>query len=95
MADLSTPLLKLLTAGPFQRSPRPKVSVGKLVTALQRMGNAEANQADLVVSLQQVKGKGYANTQPKILLPSELETATFEIWITPLGRDALAAALAG
>lgn len=89
MADLQLDLLKLLTMNTFQRSPRPKVTVGKLESALGKIGVVGVTQADLVSALQLTKGRGYANTQPKILLPNELTTAEFEIWITPLGRDYL------
>jgi hypothetical protein len=95
MADeLVTEFLKLLTAPPFQRTPRPKVTVAKLVTGMQRLGTAEVNEESLIKTLQTAKGRGFANTIPKIILPNELPTASFEIWITPLGRDTVAAAQA-
>jgi hypothetical protein len=92
MADLKIPFLKLLTAKPFQKRPRPNVTVGKLHTAMGRMGN-EVELEDLLATLQRMKGQGFANTIPKILLPDELASAQFQIWITPLGRDALHSAL--
>lgn len=93
MADLGISLLKLLTAKPFQRSPRPQVNVQKLTTGIQRMGEPDVTVEQVISALQTLKGRGYANTTPKILMPDELQTASFEIWITPLGRDTLAAAL--
>lgn len=90
MSDLDKALLKLLTAGPFQRSPRPQVTVAKLVTALGRMKVENVDQQSLVKSLQTMKARGFANTIPKILLPEEIDTAQFEVWITPLGRSNLA-----
>ena len=93
MANLTIPFLKMLTAGPFQRKPRPKVNVLKLHKAIQRMGAPDAQLDDLLRTLQQLKGRGLANTTPKILLPDEIKVALFEIWITPLGRDALSEAV--
>ena len=89
MADLAIPLLKLLTASPFQRRPRPKVTVPKLVKALGRMNVEAVDVPSLVKTLQTVKARGFANTTPKILLPEEIDSAEFEIWLTPLGRDNL------
>lgn len=93
MGDLDIAFLKVLTAKPFQRDPRPKVTIAKLLTALQRMGSPDATFEEVVASLQRTKGRGLSNTSPKILLPDELKEVSFQIWITPLGRDTLHSAL--
>lgn len=90
--DLEIHFLKLMLAKPFQRSPRPKVTTEKLITALGRM-KVEVEEAAFLKTMQTLKGRGFVNTQPKILLPDELKTALFEIWITPLGKTNLSNAL--
>jgi hypothetical protein len=87
-------LLKLLTAPIFGRSPRPQVDFKRLVAAHERLGLPTPTPAQLRDAMQMLKGRGSVNTQPKILLREELETCRFEVWITPLGRDHLAAARA-
>lgn len=94
MADSQTSLLKLLCAKPFQRDPRPKVTLAKLGKALERMEMSMSEQ-DLITTLQNAKGRGLANTLPKILMADEMATAEFQVWITPLGRQTLEQALAG
>lgn len=89
MGELEKTFLKLLTAAPFQKTPRRKVTVPKLVRALSKMLKTEIDQAEFVAIFLQSKAKGNANTTPKILLPDEIETAEFQIWITPLGRQLL------
>lgn len=89
MADLRLELMKLLAMKhfPLQR-PRPQVDIAKLVTALGRLGcetTVEAAFEELIT----LKGRGIANTEPKIILREELESAKFEVWLTPLGRTEL------
>lgn len=89
MADVRLELMKLLAMKHFPlRKPRPQVDMAKLVTALGRLGcetTAEAAFDELIT----LKGRGIANTEPKIIMKDEMATAKFEVWLTPLGRTEL------
>ena len=56
---------------------------------MQRLGT-ETTQEALFDNLCTLKGQGLANTEPKIILKEEAGSASFEIWLTPLGRTELA-----
>ena len=87
-------LMKVLSTKhfPLQR-PRRKVSLEVLLKAVSRFG-CDTSQEDAYQTLNELKGKGLANTDPKILMREELATAEFEIWLTPLGRTELQKLLA-
>ncbi len=90
MADeLDLALMKLLSSKHFPlRQPRAKIKLEKLVMALGRMGT-ETSVDSLFELMNTLKGRGICNTEPKIILKDEVDTATFEIWLTPLGRTEL------
>ena len=67
--------------------------MGKLVQAMIKIGS-EGSQEDIFGSLNMLKGRGLVNTNPKIMLREEVDTAEFEIWLTPLGRTELEKKLA-
>ncbi len=93
-AGLELEMMKLLSMKHFPlKPPRPKLTVQKMVDALKRLGTEAAVQAAFE-SLCTLKGQGLANTEPKIILKEEMTTATFEAWLTPLGRTELEKAIA-
>ncbi len=91
MADdaIQLSLMKILASKHFPlQAPRPKMKLAKLVAALSRLGT-EASIDAAFVELCELKGKGWVNTDPKIILKDEVDTAEFEVWLTPLGRTEL------
>jgi len=59
-----------------------------LEKAMLKIGTA-TNPEELFANLVELKGRGYVNTIPKIILKEEAPTAEFEVWLTPLGRTEL------
>ncbi len=97
MADdaIQLSLMKILASKHFPlQAPRPKLKLDKLVAALGRLGTQSTQEAAFV-ELCELKGKGWVNTDPKIILREEFETAQFEVWLTPLGRTELGKKLSG
>ncbi len=95
MADLELALMKMLMAGPWQRAPKgPKLGLDKLSEALGKLGTP-CGPAEIVEPLQNAKGRGYMNTEPKIILKEEWPTAEFQLWLTPLGKNELQKRLSG
>ncbi|MCO5171395.1 MAG: hypothetical protein M9894_34260 [Planctomycetes bacterium] len=93
--ELELALMKLLSMKHFPlKPPRPKLNVGKLAEALKRLGT-ETEVPPLFEALCTLKGRGLANTEPKIILKEEMTTALFEAWLTPLGSTELQKRLAG
>lgn len=89
MADLETALMKILASGPWQKAPRgPKLGLAKLAEALTRLGT-QSQPNDVIEPLQTVKGRGWVQTDPKIILKEEWPTAEFQLWLTPLGKTEL------
>lgn len=87
--DLELGLMKLLAMKHFPlKPPRPKLTMGKVVEALKRLGT-ETTTPPAFEALCTLKGQGLANTEPKIIMKEEMETAQFEAWLTPLGRTEL------
>lgn len=86
--DIETELLKLLSMKHFTKTPRPKVGLKKLAEALSRLGVTSSADA-LIEPLLALKGRGYAQTDPKIILKEEFPSAEFEVWPTPLGLSEL------
>ena len=87
--EIETELLKLLSTKHFTKTPRPKVGLNKLAEALTRLGVTGVSPAALVEPLLALKGRGYAQTEPKIILKEEFPNAEFEVWPTPLGLSEL------
>jgi hypothetical protein len=82
-------LMRLLAMKHFPlKTPRPKVSVPKLTEALKRLGT-DVPVAQAFEGLCNLKGRGIANTEPKIIMKEEMSSAQFEVWLTPLGRTEL------
>ncbi len=89
--DLSTELLKLLGTKHFTKPPpRPKVGLAKLAEALRRLGTPGIAPEAIVEPLLGLKGRGWAQTAPKIIMKEEFAEAQFEVWPTPLGLTELA-----
>lgn len=87
--ELELALMKLLALKHFPlKPPRPKLGMAKLQEALKRLGTT-AEVQPLFEALCTLKGKGYANTEPKIIMKEEMTTAQFEAWLTPLGHTEL------
>lgn len=92
--ELELALMKLLSMKHFPlKPPRPKLTIGKVVEALKRLGTDTPVQP-LFEVLCTLKGRGLANTEPKIILKEEMTTAQFEAWLTPLGHTELEKRLA-
>jgi hypothetical protein len=87
--EIETELLKLLSTKHFTKTPRPKVGLNKLAEALTRLGVTGVSPGALVEPLLALKGRGYAQTDPKIILKEEFPTAEFQVWPTPLGLSEL------
>jgi hypothetical protein len=87
-------LMKVLATKHFPlQGQRPKIKMAKLISVLERIEiTTETNV--LFDNFNELKGRGYVNTNPKIILKDESETAEFEIWLTPLGRTELQKRLA-
>lgn len=82
-------LMKLLSTKHFPlRAPRRSVKLEMLEKAMLKIGTA-TNPEELFANLVELKGRGYVNTIPKIILKEEAPTAEFEVWLTPLGRTEL------
>ena len=93
--ELELALMKLLAMKHFPlKPPRPKLTMGKLVEAIKRLGTT-TTVPPLFDTLNTLKGRGLANTEPKIIMKEEMTTATFEAWLTPLGNTELEKRLAG
>ncbi len=87
--ELQLGIMKLLATKHFPLSkPRRSVKMAMLVKAMAKIGHP-ASQELIFENLNELKGRGYVNTDPKIMLREEVETAEFEIWLTPLGRTEL------
>ncbi|MGE0709612.1 MAG: hypothetical protein AB7N76_23855 [Planctomycetota bacterium] len=91
---LQLALMKLLSTKHFPlNSPRRKVKLDTLSKAMEKIGTPSALDP-LFENLCELKGRGYVNTVPKIILKEESSTAEFEVWLTPLGRTELEKKLA-
>lgn len=92
--ELQIGLMRLLGSKhfPLQR-PRTKVKIDFLLKLLAKIG-CETTVELAYMNLNELKGQGFANTEPKILMRDEIDTAEFEIWLTPLGRTELQKRLA-
>ncbi len=89
MAEIELALMKILMAGPWRKDPKgPKLGLDKLAEVLGKLGTP-CQPGDIVEPLQNAKGRGYMNTEPKIILKEEWPTAEFQLWLTPLGRNEL------
>jgi hypothetical protein len=89
MPDIETALMKLLMAGPWLKSPKgPKLGLKKLAEALNKLGTP-VKPGDVIEPLQNAKGRGFMNTEPKIILNEEWAAAEFQLWLTPLGKNEL------
>lgn len=87
--ELQLGLMKLLATKHFPlRSPRPTIKLEKLIAVLARI-EITASTDECFDNLNELKGRGYVNTQPKIIMKDEIDTAEFEVWLTPLGRTEL------
>jgi hypothetical protein len=87
-------LMKLLASKHFPlRAPRRKVNMVQLTKAMAKIGNP-VDVTALFDNMVELKGRGYVNTIPKIIMRDEIETAEFEVWLTPLGRTELLKKLA-
>tara|TARA_B100000965_G_scaffold402221_1_gene427687 strand:- start:1392 stop:1682 length:291 start_codon:yes stop_codon:yes gene_type:complete len=92
--ELQLGLMKLLSTKHFPlQSPRRKVKLAQLEKAMEKIGSP-TERGPLFENLCELKGRGYVNTIPKIILKEEAETAEFEVWLTPLGRTELQKKLA-
>jgi hypothetical protein len=86
MADLELSLMKMLLQSPWQKAPKgPKITLGKMSEALGKLGTPLAAEA-IVEPLLNVKGRGWVQTDPKIILKEEWPSAEFQLWLTPLGK---------
>lgn len=87
--EVQLSLMKLLASKHFPlQSPRRKVKVDVLEKAVAKIGTP-APAGVLFENLVELKGRGYVNTIPKIILKEEVHEAEFEVWLTPLGRTEL------
>jgi hypothetical protein len=87
--ELQLGLMKLLSTKHFPLShPRPKIKFPKLIAVLERI-KVTAVQDEVFDNLNELKGRGLVNTNPKIIMKDEISEAEFEIWLTPLGRTEL------
>src|SRR5262245_6391104 len=71
----------------FTKTPRPKVGLTKLAEALGKLGVPGITPDQIIEPLLALKGRGYAQTHPKIILKEEFPTAEFEVWPPPLGLN--------
>lgn len=95
--DLELAIMKMLTAGPWRRAetPRgPQLGLTKMAEALGKLGTPGVAPDMIIEPLQNVKGRGWVQTDPKIILKEEWPTAGFQLWLTPLGRTELERRLA-
>jgi hypothetical protein len=93
--ELQLGLMKLLATKHFPlQSPRPKLKLEKLLKALERVMGSPPDADTAFENLTELKGRGYVNTEPKIIMKDELDSVEFEIWLTPLGRTELGKKLA-
>jgi hypothetical protein len=89
MPDIETALMKLLMAGPWQKAPKgPKLGLAKLAEALNKLGTP-VKPDEVIEPLNNAKGRGFMNTEPKIILKEEWPTVEFNLWLTPLGKNEL------
>lgn len=94
-SEIQLALMKLLASKHFPLlPPRRKVKVEVLEKAVAKIGTPTAG-SQLFDELVELKGRGYVNTIPKIILKEEVQTAEFEVWLTPLGRSELEKKLQG
>jgi len=85
-ADLQIGLMKLLAMRHFPaKPPRPKLGMAKITEALKRLGTETTPEAAFD-ALCVLKGQGMAQTDPRIIEKAEIDSATFEVWLTPMGR---------
>ena len=93
--DLQLSLMKLLSTKHFPlQKPRRSVKLEFLVKLLAKL-KCETEKVAVFENLNELKGRGLANTDPKILMKDEIDIAEFQIWLTPLGRSELHKSLAG
>jgi hypothetical protein len=87
---LETALMKLLMVGPWKTQQKgPKLGLNKLGEALGKLGTTVQPPA-IVEPLLNTKGRGWIQTDPKIILKEEWPTAEFQLWLTPLGKNEIA-----
>jgi hypothetical protein len=87
--------MKLLATKHFPlHPPRKKLKLTKLCMAISKVMGSEASVDAAFENLTELKGRGYVNTEPKIIMKDEIESAEFEVWLTPLGRTELQKKLA-
>ena len=85
-AELQGALVNLLAMRHFPpKPPRPKLGMKKITEALRRLGT-ETNPEDAFDALCILKGRGLAQTEPRIIEKGEIGSAEFEVWLTPMGR---------
>jgi hypothetical protein len=96
MADtIEMALMKMLMTGPWQKNPKgPKLQLAKLAEALGKLGTP-CQPTDVIEPLNTNKGRGFMNTEPKIILKEEWPTVEFNIWLTPIGKNELQKRLGG
>lgn len=97
MADeaIQLALMKILASKHFPlNKPRPEIKLAKLIAALKRL-ETETTLDAAFVKLCELKGIGWVNTEPKIILREEVDTTPFQVWLTPLGRTELGKKLKG
>ncbi|RMG12092.1 MAG: hypothetical protein D6731_14565 [Planctomycetota bacterium] len=83
-------MMKLLASKHFPlHPPRRKLKLDKLCQAIGKVTGTETSSDAVFDNLTELKGRGYVNTEPKIILRDEIDTCEFEIWLTPLGRSEL------
>jgi hypothetical protein len=89
--EIEVALMKILAAGPWKNPDTPKgkrVGLKKLAEVLGKLGTP-CQWKDLIDPIQTSKGRGYMNTDPKIIDAAEWEAIEFMIWLTPMGKAEL------
>ena len=94
-ADSEMSLMKMLQMSPWQKVPRgPKISLARISEALGKMSTPVPVDG-IVEPLLNLKGRGWVQTDPKIILKEEWPTVEFQLWLTPLGKTELTRKLGG
>src|SRR5262245_14793904 len=94
MADLEGSLLKMLNMGPWQKAQNdkppkgPTVSLALISKALEKIGSP-CPPDQIIEPLLNVKGKGWVQTQPRIIEKQEWPKMNFQLWLTGLGMTEL------
>ena len=71
--DLQLALMKLLSTKHFPlQAPRPKLKLEKVCKALERLGST-TDGGTAFENLNELKGRGFVNTEPKIILKDEID----------------------